>query len=343
MEITNYFNEVFSIFSRLPVVHKDTLQLAGREIQLKTPSTDLHRLFIPSLSHLIVPESTNEPQLTILFAEDKDLPNKLTAPPFIERYNAQGYLADLEDNDVQIFFQSWQKQIFMYSRTRKVGIYWASSAQEVPWWETTFSFRNLFHLWTHNLPAQLVHAGAIANEDAGVLITGPSGSGKSTSCLNLLRAGFKYLGDDYVWVELEPYPVVHALYQTAKVEADNLRERFSDWMPFVINPEVYQEQKAIFDIKALFPEGWRPSVKLKAILLPNIAHQLNTSFQQTASTKAFLGMAPTTLHHLPHHRQISYQKFTQLSAALPTYNWNLGSDRDQFQNSFKNFLSYGLS
>src|SRR5690606_18578920 len=109
-----------------------------------------------------------------------------------------------------------------------------------PWWECTFSFRILFHFWTRDLPAQLVHAGAMAKDGTGVLITGQSGSGKSTSCLNLLRAGYDYLGDDYVWIELSEQTTVYSLYQTAKIEAENLKERFLDWKPYITNKADYQ-------------------------------------------------------------------------------------------------------
>jgi hypothetical protein len=338
----DYFDEALSLFAALPSFHTDYLTLAGRSIHLNTPSPVLRELFLFSLAHLVTEKKADDPDLTIWYAEDKDLCNRLSVPPG-GPFNAQGYRPNYGETDIQIFFQPWQKQVFLYSRTKRTGIYWVSAAEDIPWWETTFSFRAIFHLWTLDLPVQLVHAGAIADEQSGVLITGPSGSGKSTSCLNLLRAGYKYLGDDYVWIELEPEPVVHALYQTAKVEADNFTERFTTWQPFLKNPGSYFNEKAILDVKKMLPGQWLPYARLKAILLPAVSGLEQTSLSRIPSSNAFFGMAPTTLHHLPHNRDISYQKLLRLSSALPAYKWQLGFDISKFQSSFTNFMNNELS
>ncbi len=283
----------------------------------------------------------SDTELTIWYAESKDLPKKLKAPPW-EDFNSQGFSPSLDQDDCQIYFMPWLKQVFLYSRSKRTGIFWVNSAEEIAWWEPTFSFRIIFHWWTRDLPAQLIHAGTMAlDKDSGWLITGPSGSGKSTSCLNLLKSGARYLGDDYVWAELEPVPVVYALYQTAKVEPDNLHQRFSDWKPYLLNPESYTSQKAILDIKALFPDRWLSCVKLNGILLPKVANTEKTVFSATPASRALIGIAPTTLHHLPHHRDLSYKKISTLSSRLPTYNWLLGTDKSQFIESFNQFVNDG--
>jgi hypothetical protein len=343
LEAIGYFDDVLSSFLSLPSYHTDQLLLAGRTIHLNTPSTILRDCFLYSLSHLIkIDNDSVNPELTIWYAEDKDLIFKVKAPPGKE-FNVQGFTAEFNQDEVQIFFMPWQNQIFLYSRTKRIGIYWVKSAEDIPWWEPTFSFRILFHFWTHNLPAQLVHAGTMANNHSGVLITGPSGSGKSTSCLNLIRAGYQYLGDDYVWVELGVQPVVYALYQTAKIEPDNLQQRFSDWAPFIKNKMLYKQQKAIFNIKELLPEAWISSVSLKAILLPKVMHEEKSSFESTNPSHSLMAMAPTTLHHLPHNRKVSYQKLMRLSVALPAYYWHLGHNLEQFKDSFNHFTTHELS
>lgn len=339
MQPTEYFDNALHLFSRAQGYVTDELTLSGRTVHLKTPSQALRYTFLPALQHLVTGISDSSPSLTILYAENKNLPYRLPAPLW-QGFNAQGYNSALEGSDVQIFFQPWQSQVFMYSSKHQTGIYWVDDAAEVPWWEATFSFRILFHFWSADLPAQLVHAGAMAHNGNGVLITGPSGSGKSTSCLNLLKAGYSYLGDDYVWVELSPTPTVHALYQTAKVEPANLHQRFDSWMPYVTNAETYRQQKAIFHIQQLMPQGWLAQAPLKAILLPNVTGQEETLFSRVAATQSLLFMAPTTLHHLPQGRQASYQKLSMLSKALPAFKWHLGYNTGSFLNSFRNFITH---
>jgi hypothetical protein len=303
---------------------------------------ELRDRLLPSLAHLVDAKKTNTAELTIWFAEEKDLPQKLKAPPW-PGFNGQGYNSSICQQDVQLFFQPWQKQLFLYSRSKRTGIYWVQKNEDLPWWECTFSFRILFHLWTQDLPAQLIHAGAIAKNGKGVLITGPSGSGKSTSCLNLLRAGYDYLGDDYVWVELGEKIRVFTLYQTAKIETENLDKNFSDWNQYIKNKDTYREQKAIFHIKDLFPKAGISDAIIKAILLPTVTNQDKTSFEKTNPTQALMSMAPTTLHHLPHNRQSSYQKIMSISSRLPSYRWHLGTDKVQFTTSFHEFLTNELN
>lgn len=342
MNQTDYFENAITIFSGVSNYYTDNLELAGRKIKLQTPSAALRKTFIFSLSHLLSEIDVKEPDLTILYAENKDLPYRLHCPP-IDDFNAQGFNANAEHEDVQIFFQPWQQQVFIYSSAKKTGIYWVANAIDIPWWEPTFSFRAIFHLWTRDLPAQLVHAGAIANNYNGVLITGASGSGKSTSCLNLLRAGYKYLGDDYVWVELGPVPEVHALYQTAKVEPDNFQQRFSDWKKYLTNGESYLNQKAILDIKKMLPAQWRSSMPLKAIFVPLIVEKEETMLYKANTKSALFAMAPTTLHHLPHNRVLSYKKLLTLTGNLPAYSWELGRDIIKFQSSFAEFIDNEVS
>lgn len=339
MQPCEYFNNALQLFRGLKSCITDELLLAGRPIQLKTPSPALRKIFLPALQHLAVDAGDKSPALTIWYAENASLPQKLHAPPWHD-FNAQGYSNTLEGGDIQVFFQPWQSQVFMYSSSKKTGIYWVNAAEEVPWWEATFSFRIIFHFFSASLPAQMVHAGAMAYKNSGVLITGPSGSGKSTSCLNLLKAGYSYLGDDYVWVELEPVPTVHTLYQTAKVEVANLNERFADWLPCISNAATYTSQKAVFYAPRLMPGSLLPMAQIKAILLPSVTGGKDTWLSLAPAAQSLLYMAPTTLHHLPQNRASSYKKLSVLSQALPVYKWHLGYDVVKFQSSFHNFITH---
>lgn len=337
-----YFDQALTLFESLDAYHTDQISIANRRVHLKTPTTALRQKLLPALQHLMEQTEQGKPDLTIWYAADKDLTRPMKAPPW-QGFNAQGMHPDLEQEDVQIFFQPWQTQLFLYSRSKSIGIYWTQSTEMVPWWEATFSFRAIFHLWTRDLPAQLVHAGAMAKNGTGVLIPGKSGSGKSTSCLNLLRAGYSYLGDDYVWLELGEHFTVFSLYQTAKIEPDNLQERFSEWIPFIDNKKEYAQQKAIFHVNEVVPGAGISFAVMKAILLPRVVNQEQTAFEKVSPSHALMAMVPTTLHHLPHNRMEAYQKLRQASAALPAYDWRLGRDLKQFIQCFDDLIKNELS
>ncbi len=184
----------------------------------------------------------------------------------------------------------------------------------------------------------------MARNGSGFIITGQSGSGKSTSCLQLLRSGYQYLGDDYIWVEQSgEAPSVHMLFQTAKVEPDNFERRFPDWASFITNRETYRDQKAIFHIHEHFPELTTRQARVNAILLPRVTGERATTFEKASPSGALFAMAPTTLHHLPHKRDISYQKLKKLTSDLPAYQWKLGYDPGEFLQSFIDFTSHEFS
>ena len=52
-----------------------------------------------------------------------------------------------------------------------------------------------------------MHAALVADGDTGLLLAGPSGSGKSTLAYAASRAGLRYLSDDAVYVQREPWRV----------------------------------------------------------------------------------------------------------------------------------------
>ena len=342
MTLKEYFESALNLFLSAHNLQTQIAKIGERQIQFKYSSERLMEQFLPSIQHLIT-EDNNETQLTIYVGNEDSLPNKLKAPPWIdETFNAQGFAPEINQEDYQIFFQPWIRQVYLFSRKHKIGIYWVKSEVEIPWWEKTFSFRIIFHWWTRDLPAQLMHAGAIAiDEQKGFLITGASGSGKSTTCLNLVQYGYKYLGDDYIWIEMGKINNIISLYQTAKLEADNFEERFSEWLPFMKNPETFMQQKAIFDMKEMFPENWLKKVELKGILLPEITGREESIINNSKKINSLMAIAPTTLHHLPNHRNNSYTKISRIVSDTKTYSWNLSTRKQINIDEFKKFLANG--
>lgn len=117
-----YFDEVLELILATEPVYIDRLSLAGRTIHLKTPSSELRDRLTPSLAHLIRASDGSLPELTIWYATDKELASRVKAPPW-EGFNSQGYNPDIDQDEIQVFFQPWQRQFFLYSQTKQTGIY----------------------------------------------------------------------------------------------------------------------------------------------------------------------------------------------------------------------------
>lgn len=333
--LKQYFDTALRLVQKANFQYLDCIKVASHPIDLLTSSATLRDKFIPALSHLASMSDTAHADLTIYYVENSDLEKGLTAPPS-ELFNAQGFAADLDQDEIQIYYQPWVKQLFLYSQSRKVGIYWVINAAEVPWWETTFSFRVIFHWWSRNKPLQLMHAGAMSNDgEAGWLIPGPSGSGKSTSCMRLLLQGTYYLSDDYVIVSTEAPFKIFSLYQTAKINADNFDSSFSSLASQLINPDTYQQQKAVLLIGQHRPKQLLTETRLLGIVMPKITDQEHSGMQAVNPAKALMSIAPTTLFHLPHHREDAFNKISRVVSSVPTYQWLLGSDTNSLITSFK--------
>jgi len=335
IKLSEYFKIVHSKFETcsLPVV--DELSLAGHSITLSGSSEELRAVFLPSLAHLKIENAdASEPDLRIWYADFEGLGDLIPEPPFND-FNGVGLSEKSLESGYCIYYQPAFQQVFLYSQELRLGIYWAFSVKSIPWWEPTFSFRIILHWWTKSSSLQLMHAGAVAvNESGGWLVAGPSGSGKSSTCLTLLKEGLLYLGDDYVLVKTDPTPEVYTIYQTAKLEPDNLEIRFPEFKDLIQNPNTYQDEKAIFQIYEAIPSSFISSVRLKGILLPHVNGTLESFMTPVSPGKAVLGIAPTTLRHLPHDRENSYQKMKDLSNAIPVLQWNLGTDKKDLVRSF---------
>lgn len=333
--LSTYFYDVFIKFeaANLPVV--DQLTLGGYQIKLAGSSVELQQVFYPCLFHLKseFKESCN-PDLTIWYADAEGIKSLIPEPPF-DDFNGVGFSESAEQEGYYIYYQPMFRQVFLYSEERKLGIYWTINRTTIPWWEPTFSFRIILHWWTKAKPLQLMHAGAMAiNRDGGWLIAGPSGSGKSSTCLTLLEHGLLYLGDDYVLVRTDEKPAVFTVYQTAKLEPDNFQNRFGEFSESLQNPQKYLQEKAIFNIYEPFPDSYIAEVPLHGVLLPRVTGKEESEIIPVSPGKALLGIAPTTLRHLPHFREDSYEKMKELLRKVPVLEWRLGTDKQDLLRSF---------
>lgn len=340
--LEDYFSDCLEVIETTPVTRfTKSIQLGEHYGQLITFSEDLENCYLPSLKHLVLDDCDSAFDLTIFYVSDEDLAT--TFPVFdwndIE-FDAQGFAQGLDQEKIAVFFQPWLKQVFLYSYEHKTAIYRTKTTAEVPWWEATFSFRILLHFWSKQTPYQLMHAGALAiDSENAVLMPAPSGSGKSTTSCYLQEAGYGYLGDDYVLVDTENARV-YKLYGCAKVEWDNLEERFPHLLNQCVNLEFKPKQKGVFYPKE--EQSSNHGHNIRAIITPNLSEG-QKGFASLSAGRSVLSIAPTTLHHLPHHRQKSLIKIKNLTKSSKNYIWNLPPQRHQVVQQFKQFIDEHIS
>lgn len=83
-------------------------------------------------------------------------------------------------------------------------VYGGYAADRLSLYERGRPLHRLLSLWHNHASVSLVHAAMVAWQGRGLLLGGNSGSGKTTSALECLLAGFDYLGDDLVALEVPP-------------------------------------------------------------------------------------------------------------------------------------------
>ncbi len=336
--LLNYFEYLLEIGIN-NCISSEARIIADRYVHLHSNNDELKAKMLVALEHLKVSHSAQK-DLDIYYLIDEGLPNGVKAPDFTQlEFNSQGYCEELENGSYSIFFQPWLKQLFIYSYDQKIGIYWAKSIEDIPWWDTTFPFRIIFHWWTRDLPCQLLHSGAILDQyNQCWLITGPSGAGKSSTTISLTLEGNKYIGDDYVWIEKnnENYKV-YSLYQTAKLNVDNYNLRFSHLRSYVSNYSMLAKQKAIIMMWESFPESVEKVGDLKGILVPHLTIDKKSMIKEASKSTTLISMAATTLHHLPHNRQHSFQKFKQLTNYSACYDYLIKTDDFSYIKEFDTF------
>lgn len=340
IELKEYFlQSLCHIQGNKSEVFTDCITLGGRIARLTTYSNNLRDVFFPSLMHLKIQDS-EQADMQLYYVSDQDLEYPLLAPNWGNvEFNAQGYAAELDQEDIGVYFQPWLRQIFLYSYTDKIGIYWVKDVEEIPWWEPTFSFRAIFHMWTRDTYLQLMHAGAIASNDRkAFLFPAQSGSGKSTTTCTLFEEGYHYLGDDYILVDTDRN-IVYKLYGTTKMEWDNLESRFPHLLSATINSQVRPNQKGILYLGA--QNSSIISNTIHAVIVP-ILGSSDSGFSRSTVPNSIMAVAPTTLHHLPHHRNESYKKIKKLLSKTPNFIWRLPKDKKHIIQQFHTFQNESI-
>lgn len=253
-------------------------------------------------------------------------------------YGARGEIAGFNTGRIATVYQPGINILHMLDRERNCAVYWSPSADQIPWWESTFPLRTILHWWLRDRPLQPLHAGAVGLPEGGVLIAGPSGSGKSTTTLACLRSPLLYAGDDYVAGAAGDSPWVYSLYGTAKLEPHNL-ERFPELVPLVANPERLADQKAVIYLNRHFPGKLTRGFPLKAILIPRVTGLRDTRLVEASPMASLKAIAPTTIFHLPGDGSHTLAKLAALVRQVPSYTLEAGTDLAQIPEAILDLLS----
>jgi hypothetical protein len=160
----------------------------------------------------------------------------------------------------------------------------------------------------------MLHAGAVALNESGLLLIGRGGSGKSTTSLLCLEAGWDFLADDYCAFFEQ---TVYSLYSSAKIHLkDAARVNF---LHLRQNPDPEKGYTMLFP---RFQNQLRGAAPIRALVLPSVGGELG--FEPISPQTALLALAPSTLLQLRDSAEV-LGKLANLARGLPCFRLHLGN------------------
>ncbi|HEY7616582.1 MAG TPA: hypothetical protein VH744_07255, partial [Terriglobales bacterium] len=282
----------------------------------------------PGFEHLAI-DTDGQPDLTVCIWDAQSTGVSLPRPAWSGRvYGPRGDVQGFNNERINTSYCFGAAALSMYDAHRRQAIYCTRDASQLPSWEKGSPLRTILHwgLRTHNL--QLCHGAALGRPEGGVLLAGKGGSGKSTTALRCLQSQLLYAGDDYCVVQTEPNPYVHSLYNTAKVNADNVN-RVSFLRSAITNWGRLDTQKALMFLQQHYPEKLSEGFPIRAVLIPRVTGRVSTGVTPARCDDALAALALSTIRQLPGADNWSMQMIRSVTDRVPCYYLELGTDLDQ--------------
>lgn len=288
-------------------------------------------------------QDENSSPLDVFVTDRKSRPDLIFPDVDASRIGLGMLIEQLEESGLcgcyESDYHSWQ---FM-DVASKSGIQFLQKPDDIAPWEKSFPLRNFLHWAYAAQERRLIHAGSLglANGD-GVLLAGAGGAGKSGTTLAGVLQGLKSVGDDYVVMELadnqpRAFPVIRLMKQDPRglerlgLNAENAEFGALNW-----------QGKHEFDFAELVPGSRSRALQIKAILLPRITGQNQTSISPATRHETMLALLPNNLQQLPGQMKQCLNFLAQMVRILPGYHINLGTDQQEITDVIHDFLEKTL-
>lgn len=339
-------------FERLGQVHNSACQavggrsahffdIAGRRIELAFAGPGLERQILPALEHLRSSRQEGKGDLTVSIWDSVSTGQVMPAPPWrLEDCVERGEVRGFNNERFHTAYFLGSGVLNMLDRERNEGLFWVRDGSSLAIWESGAPLLALLNWWFSDETRQLVHAAAIGYPDGGILLAGKGGSGKSTTALASLDTDLFYAGDDYCLLEVKPKLQVHSLYNSAKLNRDNLA-RFPGLGRLFDQPSARIEEKALVFLRERAADRLTAGFPLKGVFLPRVTGREETSLESISPAMAMRALAPSSLFQLCGAGKKSFQVMAGLIRGVPCYQLNLGTDLNGVTNVICNYLRAG--
>ncbi len=319
-------------------------QFAGSRIRLEVVGPRLAAVYERSLAHLRVDEGSGVPGLRIRVWHAAETGTVTPALASLDDPRSKGELTASADGNRLRLRRS--HTLTAFDRPSGTVYGWIADLDLLGIYEMGRPFNSELLFWNKERGLQALHAGLVAHQGRGALITGPSGSGKSTTTLSCLLSGLDFLSDDYLAIrpDSEGHPTGHALFASAFVVADHLRT-FPTLARIAVSARYADEEKSMVPLADLGNGPLADSARLSAIVLPRVTGRPTPRVRDASSAEALLRMAPSSMLMLQRagvedrvERQVELEALSRLVETVPAYWLELGGGVEQIPGLIRDIL-----
>jgi hypothetical protein len=284
---------------------------------------------MPALEHLEYHQA-RDVDLAIFLWDSRTAHTKLPDIPWkISEKTIPGEIWTYDDEFLTIVYNPSNETILLLNKSTNIGIYWVRDSSAIPYHDQASPLRLIFQRWMRTRQFQVVHAGAVGLPEGGILLAGKGGSGKSTTSLSCLNSELLYAGDDYCLLADHSEPYVYSLYNTGKLNVQDI-DRFPSLKPALYEKWQVVGEKALYFFHRYFPLKMSTGFPVHAILIPEITGRVSTKLKRVSPAKGFLALAPTTIYQVPKADQSeANHNLDRFVRKVPNYILEVGSDLSQ--------------
>ncbi len=312
--------------------------IGGRIVRLRFAGSALIPMITPALEHLTVSPHPH-PDLTVCLWDSDS--TGIVAPAIPIQHAPPTHDEEtryLVGKRIKIAFSPGVGTLHMFDSDAQVGVFHTGKADRIPPWEIASPLRPTLGWWASHTGGQLAHAAAVGTSDGGLLLAARGGSGKSTVAMACLEAGLLYAGDDYVMLRDPDQPIVHSLYNSAKLDPVHMQRKLPALAKYTID-HPYGHDKSVLILKDSHRSQLIDRMKLRAILVPSISDTARTVLQPTSAISVLKALAPTTVFQLPGVGADTFRTLGQIVQRVPGYALHIGTNLDEVVAAIRHLLA----
>jgi len=199
-----------------------------------------------------------------------------------------------------------------------------------------------YPLWAQMLKSSgfyHIHGASVALNGMGLLLPGRAGCGKTTLTINLVRNGFKFLGDDTVLLSRKNGAIiVNGFPEEVKMRVGSIG--IFPELDFLKNANpTHNRPKLHFNMRDVYGDCLLDTTVPQAIILPKYTGEGRTVIRKMPRAEALASMLRYSLFMAdPYSNQDHFRILGELVNRTPCYQADIGDDIDAGALSIKSLL-----